>query len=156
MIHATICQLTGSLILNKEVVSRDLIYSDFKVRFADKCDLIFGNSGNAKYSLRETIELFSSEFRVCFYFKDEKLRSYVLYLISGPVANRVEEYPEDDVLQKELAYLEDIFRRSLSGEKVIEYVWRHSWRYAWGEITLMEQVQDSSVLTNVSWKQDIS
>ena len=137
--------------LNKEVVSRDFAHSDFKIRFENKCNLIYGNGGNAEYSLRETIEMFSNEFRVYFYFKDEKLRGYALHLLSGPVTNRVEDYPDGDQLQKELAYLEEIFTRSLSGESVIEYEWRHSWRYPWGQILLMEQIQDSSITTNISW-----
>jgi|GEM_PF-3900866 len=151
MIHAAICQLSGSLLLDKKVIGRELDYDNFKDQFGSGFDLIFGNNGNAKYSLRETIDLFENEFRVYVYFTHGKLRCYVLCLISGPVTNRVEEYPDADMLKFELNYIDEIFKRNLSGKLAIEYEWRHSWRYEWGEITLMEQVQDSSVITNIEW-----
>lgn len=151
MIHATLDETAGTLIVAGERISKHYPYSDFNQRFGQVVNLIYGQGATASYSLREPIVLFKEEFRLCVQFNEGKLDNFTLLLISGPVHIRTTEYPDQAELQKEMDFLALLYSSHLHGQYTREFAWRHSWKYNWGEITLMMQSQNSSVITDLSW-----
>lgn len=151
MINAILDETCGALIMNGQEINKNFSYEKFKNSFSKEAICIYGRGDTAKYGLRKIISLFGEEFRLYFQYTQGELRNCILNLTTGPVIERSEEYPDYNSLQREFNFIDKIFKINLHGQLVQPYEWLHLWKYSWGEITLLQQMQNSNVITDITW-----
>lgn len=151
MINVELKQNLGQIFMGNISVGCDFSYENFENLFLGESNRIYGKNGDGKYCLKNTVTFFGEEFKICFKFKNKENFGIDLYLLSGPVARRCNEYVNIQDSQVEFDYIADILKGKLTG--LVEY--RRNlflvWEYNWGEISLMYQMQDLSVYININW-----
>lgn len=150
MISATFEQSTGTICTPNMRIGRAYEQTRFEQQFADQFNLIHANA-TTQYTLRDPILLFGEEFRLSLHFDQRVLNHCTFQLMSGP-ARAMGEYPSRIELQDEVDFLVDLYSTHCTGNHITQYPWRHSWEYPWGDITLLLQPQNSSVITHLAWE----
>lgn len=145
-------EITGEIGFDSCRFARTFSFDEFGRQLAALSRLVMGEDGSASYALRETGSAFGQEFRVVLNFEKSALSSCTLLLISGPVRDRVDEYPDNMELTEEFDFLLKMYERIFKGQHLRISPTRHCWRYSWGDVVLVLQPQSASVLTEFKWK----
>ena len=78
-----------------------------------------------------------------------ELRNCTFERISGIADTQTDEYPSYAELQDDVMFLFQIYERELRGDLQLEYEWKKVWRYEWGKITLIQEMQNSRAITDI-------
>jgi len=144
-------QNSGLVGINELIIGPHTSFSDFESNFAGEVRLIFGCGGSGKYGLTAPVKIFGEEYRLYFNFDSGVLQRCSIELISGVAREIVADYPEYSELQKEVEYLENIYKKIFTGDFFSEFEWKKQWRYNWGVIALTQVAHNAKVVTDFLW-----
>lgn len=140
MVSATLDEATGAVLSDPLIISPALNWERSQEALLGQAHLVYGAGETAKYALRRPVELFGAPFRACLIFEAGALASLSLHRMAEP---------RD--MQEEFDALAEILGASLSVRPTSERALQRVWRYAWGEVAILGQLQDLSVFVSVSW-----
>jgi hypothetical protein len=149
MITAFFDRMNGQLTIGDMAINKTVLYSQFINTYQGGVNLIYGDGGDAKYCLKEKINLFSEVFWICFIFEDCKLQLVEL-ILANDSSSTAQSYNEASAM-KEFTELHQLLLKELGTKGEARRPHFQCWKYSWGEIDLVYQIQDISVFISILW-----
>ncbi|MES3020991.1 MAG: hypothetical protein V4857_05330 [Pseudomonadota bacterium] len=151
MIKALIDNRAGIVEIGQVAVGTNFNFELFESTFLHDSNIIYGQLGDAKYCMKESVELFDNSFMACLIFNENSLRQLEFVRSDLLVPESDDPAEVDKRVRGEFEYLDALLRGKF-GHKVHSIrPYFNRWDFFWGRIELVYQIQDSTVYVGVSW-----